>query len=152
MIRKALPSDAQAITDILRSIGWFEQVNSTADDILNERIGKNVDLSHSDQSHSIYVAEEDGNVVGYAAVHWLPYLFFAGAEGYVSELFIHETARGKGIGTQLLAAVKEEAGERGCARLMLINSRDRESYMRKFYEKQGWKERAEMANFVYVLK
>lgn len=34
---------------------------------------------------------------------------------------------------------------------MLVNGRSRESYQRKFYEQQGWKEREEIANFVYVL-
>jgi len=34
---------------------------------------------------------------------------------------------------------------------MLVNMRHRESYERQFYSKQGWKERAEAANFVYPL-
>jgi hypothetical protein len=47
--------------------------------------------------------------------------------------------------------MKAEAQERGCSRLMLINLRKRESYQRRFYQKQGWEEREEAANFVYHL-
>jgi GNAT superfamily N-acetyltransferase len=100
----------------------------------------------------VYVAEtEEGEIAGYAAVHWLPYLLLLGPEGYVSELFIRESDRGQGIGTQLLEVVKQEAEARGCARLMLLNMHERESYRRGFYKKQGWEERPDAANFVYPL-
>jgi hypothetical protein len=49
-------------------------------------------------------------------------------------------------------AVKAEAQVRGCSRLMLVNSRSRDSYKRKFYETHGWREREEISNFVYILK
>jgi hypothetical protein len=44
-----------------------------------------------------------------------------------------------------------EARQRGCFRLSLINMRRRESYQRRYYEKAGWEERPEAANFVYFL-
>jgi GNAT superfamily N-acetyltransferase len=84
-------------------------------------------------------------------VHYLPYFFLPGPEGYVSELFISAEARGQGIGTALLEQVIAEARRRGCARLSLINSRTRESYQRKFYEQHGWNERIEIAVFVLPL-
>ncbi len=90
--------------------------------------------------------------MGYAAVHWLPYLFMPGPEGFVSELFIDDEARGQGIGTKLLESVKQEAQARGCTRLSLINLRDRESYQRGFYAKLGWQERPDAANFILRLK
>jgi len=106
-------------------------------------------MRHVDDSHTVYVAEDSaGAVVGYAAVHWLPYMLLAGPEGYVSELFIQESARGKGAGTKLLEVIEAEAKERGCSRLMLLNLRQRESYQREFYKKHGWEERPGVANFV----
>jgi GNAT superfamily N-acetyltransferase len=110
---------------------------------------RHLDLCRSGESHNVYVAENSGAILGYVSVHWLPYLFLTGPEGYISELFINEQARGKGIGTRLLEKVKEEGAKRGCSRLALINNRGRESYSRGFYEKQGWTERKEMANFIY---
>jgi GNAT superfamily N-acetyltransferase len=76
---------------------------------------------------------------------------FLGPEGYISELFILESGRGKGVGHALLESVKTLAKERGCARLHLINGSNRESYQRRFYEKLGWKERPEIADFILPL-
>ena len=103
----------------------------------------------ADDSHSIYVAESPhGEIAGYGPVHWLPYLFMAGPEGYVSELFVRDDARGQGVGRQLLRIIEVDARARGCQRLSLINLRNRESYQRQFYLKAGWRERSEAANFV----
>jgi GNAT superfamily N-acetyltransferase len=82
----------------------------------------------------------------------LPYLILAGPEGYVSELFVSDSARGIGIGTQLLKAVEAMAISRGCSRLMLLNRKTRESYERGFYRRLGWEEREEFANFVLHLR
>jgi GNAT superfamily N-acetyltransferase len=103
-------------------------------------------------SHSIYVGIDSGNViVGYSAVHWLPYLFLPSPEGLVSELFIADPARGRGMGPLLLKAVEAKARSLGCSRLHLINFRNRELYRRSFYEKAGWIERPEGASFVRYL-
>jgi GNAT superfamily N-acetyltransferase len=75
----------------------------------------------------------------------------SGLERYVSELFVREAARGQNVGRRLLNLVQTEARRRGCARLSLINLRNRESYQRQFYVKAGWKERSEAANFVYPM-
>jgi hypothetical protein len=47
---------------------------------------------------------------------------------------------------------KEEAKKRRCSRLSLLNLRNRESYQRGFYKKQGWTEREHVANFVFPLQ
>ena len=103
-------------------------------------------------SHKLLVAESEANIVGYAAVHWLPCLFLPGPDGYLSELFVAPAARGRAVGTRLLHAVYSEAERRGCTRLTLINRRDRESYARSFYAKHGWVEQPEAARFSYTLK
>ena len=59
---------------------------------------------------------------------------------------------GRGLDTQLLESVKQEAQARGCTRLSLINLRDRESYQRGFYAKLGWQERPDAANFIFRVK
>ena len=41
---------------------------------------------------------QDQALVAYAAVHWLPYLILRGPEGFVSELFVDQAARGQGVG------------------------------------------------------
>ena len=106
----------------------------------------------SDESHTVYVAEERGVIEGYVSVHWIPFLFLRGLEGYISEMVVSDLNRGHGIGAQLLEKVKDDAKERHCSRLSLLNSRGRESYQRGFYQKHGWAERTDMANFVFKIE
>jgi GNAT superfamily N-acetyltransferase len=146
-------SDAGAIAELLRALGWFPHLKSEPFETTRQRIASRLSLCHLNDSHSAYVAEESvGGVMGYATVHWMPTLFLSGPEGYVSELFVEERARGQGAGTKLVQAVQEEAKERECSRLVVLNQRRRESYKRGFYRKCGWEERLDAANFIWRLK
>jgi GNAT superfamily N-acetyltransferase len=151
-IRLARPDDVPAVAGILRELGWFAHVAAEPPAATEERIARHLDQCQRDDSHLVLVAEAGGQVAGYCAVHWIPYLTLAGPEGFVSELFVGAPFRGQGIGRQLLATVQAEARRRGCCRLMLMNLRKRESYQRQFYPKQGWEERAEAANFLCWLR
>jgi GNAT superfamily N-acetyltransferase len=151
-IRQAESGDAPAIAELLRTLGYFAHINAEHPQITEERVARHLMMCAADDSHSVFVAcisQED--VIGYIAIHWLPYLLLTGPEGYVSELFIRESHRGQGVGSQLLKVAKTEADKLGCSRLMLINLRSRESYQRQFYAKQGWEEREEAVNFIYRL-
>jgi GNAT superfamily N-acetyltransferase len=149
-IRKATPQDAPQLTVLLKEIGWFELFESEPLEQAGSRVKSQIERCLADSSHSLFVAEaSEGSIVGYGSVHWLPYLFMRGPEGYVSELFVRESARGQGVGKQLLQAIDAEARARGCVRLSLSNLRSRESYQRQFYVKAGWEERGEAANFIY---
>ena len=50
-----------------------------------------------------------------------------------------------------LDAATQAARERHCIRIWLVNNRERPSYVRGFYFRQGWSEQAEMARFVLPL-
>lgn len=152
-IRKAKVEDAEGIVEVLQKAGKPVYAAPTPYVATTEKVAMHIKICNADKSHTIYVAENElDQIVGYVSAHWLPYLFLNGPEGYLSELFIREEYRGDGIGTRLLETVKEEARKRGCSRLLLLNSRKRESYRRSFYKKHGWTEREEAANFVYNLK
>ena len=151
-IRPARFPDASALADLLREVGWFEFINFQTSAAATANIESQLAESLADESHSVYVGVDDtGQVTGYISVHWLAYLFMPGPEGYISELFLRPAARGQGLGSALLETVKAEALERGAYRLNLLNNKHRESYEREFYQKQGWQERPEMANFIYLL-
>jgi GNAT superfamily N-acetyltransferase len=151
-IRTVLLQDAEDITSIIREVGWFEHLKTESAQTTAERVRRHISLCLADDSHSAFVAEDaNDKIIGYCSVHYLPYFFLSGPEGYVSELFVSGKVRAQGVGTALLEKVIAEARKRGCARLSLINSRTRESYLRQFYEKHGWKERAEVAAFVLPL-
>ena len=149
-IRRAKPEDAPAIALIQHSLGWVRRLESEPVEVTTETVRRHLEMCNAAGSHSVYVACRD-IPVGYIAVHWLPYLLLSGPEGFISELFIIEAERGKGVGTRLLDTVQKEAMERGCSRLQLINFRARESYRRQFYTRAGWTERTDAANFVLTL-
>ncbi len=75
------------------------------------------------------VARDDGGVVGGLIGHtrwsWL----------YVAKLWVHERARGKGVGSQLLSAAEGLARARGCTDASLDTF---EYQARPFYEKRGY--------------
>ena len=151
-LRKAQAADAEALTTLTRGIGWFDSFKAEPFDVARDRLAAHLDMCMADDSHSVYVAfDASDELIGYISVHWLPYLFLSGPEGFISELFVRDSQRGLGVGTRLLETVVQEARARGCSRLQLVNFRHRDSYQRRFYAKQGWEERPTAANFVLRL-
>lgn len=152
IIRTAAPADAEGLTDLLREAGYFTALEEEprSDTLERLRIALTADLASRD--HTVLVGVSgDGTVAGYLAVHWLPYLFLDGPEGFVSEVFLLPQARGAGLGRRLLEAAEQEGRSRGASRLHLVNMRDRDSYRRDFYTKAGFTERARAADFVRPL-
>lgn len=150
-IRPARLTDTGAIAELWRALGWFPHINEESQADTEARIARHLELCFADDSHMVLVAENsDGAFAGFVSVHWLPYLFLTGPEGYITELFVVETERGKGIGRTLLSEVGKRAIERGCSRLQLVTGKDHDSY--KIYHKLGWKERPELADFVLHLE
>ena len=105
-------------------------------------------MAASGSSTTYVIESSEGTIVGYGAVHWVPFLFLAGGEAYVTELFVRPSDTGKGAGSNLLETIVTEAKRRGCARVSLLNGRDVDSYRRSFYKNRGWVERDGMANFI----
>lgn len=150
--RKAVHEDVPIMAKAIRELGWFPHINEESPMATERRVLLHLELCDADDSHTVLVAEdEDGRGVGYISVHWLPYLMLPGPEGYISELFIYESARGKGAGTALMKDIIELAKTKGCSRLMLIAHRDRPSFESGFYEKFGFKEKPDMAEMVLHL-
>lgn len=151
-IRQATIQDAPALTQLLRELNYFHQLEEQSYEETLLQVEHQLEADLSTDTHTLYVAEdENGKLSGYATVHWLPYLFLPGPEGYVSELFVSPKSRGQGSGTRLLETIRQEAQQRGCSRLSLINMRQRESYQRGFYKSRGWQESPEAANFIMSL-
>lgn len=140
LIREAHREDASAIAAILHELGWIERMKDEALVTTEQHVAHMLELAAREDCNTVLVAEQnDGTVVGYLAVHWFPNLM-RGLDGYVSELFVHPDATGQGAGSRLIETVRMYAAKRGCARLLLMNRRIRESYRRGFYAKHGWEE------------
>lgn len=101
-----------------------------------------------EESALLLVAEIDGRVIGYVHGEIVIYLLFAGREMMITEVFVRERARGKGVGKALVTAIENEAVKEKCFRISVLNSRERESYKRSFYPGMGYSEREQTATFV----
>ena len=151
-IRKATMDDVEKLTALVRNLGTFEHMQKESFEQTRAIVERHLALCLRDDSHLVLCAEDEaGEILGYTSVHWNPYLIHTGPEGYVSELFVQDFARGRGVGARLLDEVKQEARQRGCDRLLLLNVRSRESYKRGFYRKHGWIEWEDAAPFVFRL-
>jgi GNAT superfamily N-acetyltransferase len=80
--------------------------------------------------HPMLVAERDGRLV--AALTYV----VRGSECEI--LTLHADERRQGLGTALIAAVKEMARRAGCSRLWLITTNDNVDALR-FYQRRGFK-------------
>jgi len=86
------------------------------------------------KSTRIFLAKEDGKVLG--LVTFRPKIF--GLIAYVPELVVHEEARGRGIGKNLLKKTVAYAKKRSCLGVFLASAiKRRESH--RFYKKNGFK-------------
>jgi len=151
-IRTATEGDAGGIAELLHAMVELRSVHSDSVEATAKTVERNLQSALGSTTSMILVAEnEGGEIAGYCAVHWVPFLFLSGGEAYVTELFVRPPDTGKRLGTSLLDQVIAEARRRGCARVSLLNGRDSEAYRRNFYAQRGWIERDRMANFVFPL-
>lgn len=150
IVRAAAVGDAPELAGVLRELGFFRDVGEDLPDRTAALTARQLGMCQADDSHTVLVAELPGGVAGYLSVHWMPTLW-GGLDGYVSELFVREDARGRGVGGALLDRIEAEGRRRGASRLMLFNRKVRDSYQRGFYQKRGWTEREDVAFFMKSL-
>jgi GNAT superfamily N-acetyltransferase len=152
-IRKAAETDATGIAAVLHAIREVRSVASQSVEETEMTVKTNLRRVLAADYSAAYVAETPaGEIAGYCAVHWVPFLFFKGGEAYVTELFVRPSDSGNGVGTNLLEYLVTEASRRGCSRLSLLNGRDSEAYRRGFYSRRGLIERDRTANFILPLR
>lgn len=84
------------------------------------------------QGEAILVAERDGIVIGFAAVHTGD-----APDYFLHHLYVHPAHSGQGIGAQLLAAVVARFGPHLSLKTQLGNTG-----ARRFYARAGWAEDA----------
>ncbi len=152
MIRKVTEHDTLSLSNLLRNLPDLSQVAAENEEATLDRVKRQLKQILSNPDISLLVDEEDGVFTAYCQTIWQPTLMHLGGEGYIAELFVHPEKRAKGIGSALLEQIIHEAKARGCSRLCLLNMKQKPSYGRAFYHKQGWEERPLAANFIYNLK
>jgi len=97
---------------------------------------------YRDDDHAIFVADRDGDIVGYAHVKdkETPKVFLRGAEANVSEVYVASEHRGNGISGELMDRAEAWADDRDCEYVTLSVNADNET-ARRVYESRGYETR-----------
>ena len=114
-IRPALPSEAPLIQELIYELAAFEKDPESAQATI-EQISAAFFTPHP----AVFCdfIEDDSEAVQGLAIWFLNYSTWTGTHGiYLEDLFIRETARGKGYGKALLAHLATICLERGYHRL-----------------------------------
>ncbi len=114
MIRPAQPDDTPTICGLIRELAEYEKLTHQV--VLEEqRVHEH--LFGSQPCVEAILAEEHGQVVGFA-LFFSNYSTFLGRPGiYLEDLYVKPEHRGAGHGRALLAEVARLAVERDCGRL-----------------------------------
>ncbi|HEX4930952.1 MAG TPA: GNAT family N-acetyltransferase [Gaiellaceae bacterium] len=118
-LRRAEPSDADAIADVF--IASFEQLLNFLPRLHTHEEDRAF-IRDLVERHEVWVAEDDGLIVGFAAI----------ADARLEQLYVHPDYQGRGVGTELLAKTKER--QPGGFSLWVFQQNDG---ARRFYEANG---------------
>jgi GNAT superfamily N-acetyltransferase len=113
-ITEAAERDTPVILDLIRQLAAYERLSDKVT-ATEDRLRKT--LFGVRPAAEVLLARTDGETVGYALFYTTYSTFLAKPGFYLEDLFVKEHARGKGIGTALLARLAELAVERDYGRV-----------------------------------
>lgn len=129
-IRTGELADSGAIAALLTELGYPTTAALVAANLPRQ-------LAHPDAA--LLVAVENGAVVGFIALNFIPQLALAGDYCRISYFCVASEARSRGIGAALEAAACDLARARGCDR-MEVHCHSRRERAHPFYYRQGYLE------------
>src|SRR5687767_6165862 len=111
-IRPARPADGPRIIELIRLLAAFENLPAPGDEDARRLCAD----AFENQRLELWVADDGGEVVAYAACFTAYSTFRARPTLFLEDLFVHPSARRRGVATALLARLRGEAEARGCGR------------------------------------
>ncbi|MCE9565030.1 MAG: GNAT family N-acetyltransferase [Planctomycetes bacterium] len=133
MIRPATSDDVPTIARLIRALAAYERLS---DRVVFDEVKLREHLFGERRYAEVLLAEDEGEVVGFA-LYFHNYSTFQGKPGmYLEDLFVMPEHRGKGYGKSLLAALAKLAVERGCGMVRWVVLKWNEPGIR-FYESLG---------------
>ena len=130
LVRDARIDEAAAVADLIRELAEGEAVESGVD-------AAQV-LAYRDHPGSgVLVAELGGRPVGALTYFVRPGLFHGGSWGYVDELIVTASVRGRGIGDALLRAALQRFRAAGCREAAVSTMLDNDAAV-ALYRKHGF--------------
>lgn len=133
-ISKAKPNDFEEIFDLLKQLFLKNKISKkkTKEIFLNELKTKNsMEL----------VLKDKKKTIGYGAIKFRNDIQTQGKIGYLSELIIDESRRGKGLGTKLLKEIMKEAKKMKCKEIHFPSTFKRKK-AHEFYNTLGFNKTA----------
>lgn len=106
--------------ELARLNGLFNDIHEKAD-ALAER------LRNPQRVETPILAEINNHIVGFAAVRIVPTVFYTTPHAELTELFVEESHRRKGIGQALITHVEQFARENGASELVVLTGSDNEA-------------------------
>lgn len=142
IIRPAIAADVPTLLHFIKRLAAFEResdaVKTTPEDLLRDGFGEQ-------PKFETRIAEMDGAPVGFA-LFFSTYSTWEGTAGiHLEDIFVEESARGQGVGEQLMQMLAAIAVERGCARLELQVLDWNPA--REFYQRLGMGHRQEWLSY-----
>jgi GNAT superfamily N-acetyltransferase len=113
MIRLATPTDIPAIVHLIRALADYEKLSHQ---VVVDEARLREHLFGPRPYAEVLLAEEGGQVVGYAIVFHTYSTFLGRPSLYLEDLFVLPEQRGRGHGKALLARLARLALERDCGR------------------------------------
>jgi GNAT superfamily N-acetyltransferase len=127
---------------------------------LNKQLGYECSLTElqnrfrkidTNPTHAIFAArDDDGTTVGYAHIHHDPESLLENERAILHALVVHEDARGKKIGAQLLQKAEDWARAQGLTSIRLRSNLKREDAHR-FYRTHGYESKKTSYTFIKAL-
>ncbi|GAA3408190.1 GNAT family N-acetyltransferase [Paenibacillus hodogayensis] len=131
-IRLAGPSDANELSRLNQAFNGGDPRPSA--DILE---------SLNDSAELIAVAEIDGRVVGFGCAQSFRSFCYNGLQGEITELYVEEDARRKGIAASLLLYLEENLEKRGVKSVKVLTGRRNHAAI-KTYEQGNYRQDDEL--------
>jgi ribosomal protein S18 acetylase RimI-like enzyme len=125
-IRRAQQADAERVWTLLGQMDSQFPLDRAAFD-------RNYPILIDSQDELLLVAEDGGEVVGYALTVFSTLLYTNGLSGQLQELVVDESHRRGGAGRALVEAVEAECATRGAAQLVVATRR-----AAGFYDRLGY--------------
>jgi GNAT superfamily N-acetyltransferase len=133
VIRRALPADGPAFLSLVQALAEFEKL-PPPDAAARDRLL--ADAFAPQPRYELWVADDEPGIAAYAVTFMTYSTFLARPTLFLEDLFVHPTARRRGIATALLARLRDEATQRGCGRFEW-NVLDWNQDAQKLYESVG---------------
>lgn len=130
LIRDAETEDAVIISQLLGDLDYPASDSEVAHRIATMAVNPDSRL---------LVAEEQGEVLGFISLHFIPQIALAGEFCRISYLCVSGQNRGGGIGQQLVDEAERLSQLRGCDR-MEVHSHTRRVRAHQFYGRAGYEE------------